>query len=224
MTTSLMDNQGEFRVLREAVPLPAVLDVHQSPFMHMCFPVSWQPHILLALKMLTRPETFLGSRADIAVMCESAHTLMGEIEDGCYGPITAMNWILGLQVLQGAGPVNDDWLIPPVPPIDDRFYEGIFTTAFGLPPVVRVRGVDFSNPTLDVGGNWISYEMDSTTGAAKVYTIQTWDCFGVTQVYSGLTPYNSPHNGEFKAIQFAIADGDMSIRASINGNWTCGPV
>jgi len=76
--------RGAFIPFPVPVPVPGV-DPLSTQDVGLCWADAWTPAILGALKALTRPETWVGSQADIEQAMLGAEILIGRLTDGCGG-------------------------------------------------------------------------------------------------------------------------------------------
>lgn len=79
------EQQGFYTPFQKPVPTPGDESL-DDPQTTLCFNVGWQPAILGALKVLTRPETWIGTKADIERTTQSAHMLLGQTGEECNQP------------------------------------------------------------------------------------------------------------------------------------------
>lgn len=183
--STLISRHGPWRPQLSGVPLPSELDVHTGPFKRMCFPASWEPHILMALKLLARPETYLGSLANISTMVRNAETLMGEIEDGC-ASADCPNFYLTYPA--SAGPYdltnNSHWIADTCEVCSERIVYAAFARVDFFTQISRASW-ELRDPVDDssVGGRICSITAFCTPDAVNnVWTQQWLDCQGTTHI------------------------------------------
>lgn len=220
--STLSGQQGPWLPLRGGMPVPAD-DFDSDPLVHLCVNETWIPSVLTALKLLARPEAWIGTRAEVLSVCEQAHTLMGQFTLGCDFPPPIPNWHLEYTLDSGqidplawATPViGDDGTGNPTLTYDIVIWP---TTAF--PPDITIRGRDNASGDL-VGGDFLDVTIrNQIDPAGQTYVLTTVDCLGGTVVHSDFTPRS--YSGTFRTLRFTTGNATVYfLKLTIRGNWIC---
>lgn len=208
-------------------PMPAPLSgVGDSPLVHLCFNSAWLPSVLTSLKLLTRPESWQGSQADVQAAVQGAHDLMGAWEDGCSLAPTLPNWWLDFSIAFGKLDLSV-WNEPDV--IDngdgtaDLVYEAVVFPLGIVPPDITFFGRRLSDDAL-VGGHFSKVTVENQLDpSGQTYSLTITDCLGVSSTDSNFTPREYPAC-DCKSYRFVTGNTTTyTIRLHIRGNWLCGP-
>lgn len=217
-----MDQQGPYIPFEKPVPVPLVA-VDDDPKVYICFNESWLPLVLGALKVLCRPETYLGTDLEINAARASAFELLGRSFTGCPGETPTCNWHLGVVMSHGFYDHNA-WDNPKtgvdfggVPFIQ---YDLICWSNDVTPPSLEIRGL--SNDTLShVGGQFEHLQISSSSDpAGQAFVATITDCLGGVVVHSDFTPRN--YFGQFQTVDFVAGNTVVFwLKIEISGNWLC---
>lgn len=219
-----VQQQGSWgAVLRSPMPVP-VGGIDEGDLINFCVSKAWLPAILTGLKLLTRPESWVGTQTQVQDAVSSAHMLMGLWEDGCGAIDVAPNWKLIFSSVVG-GPVGGKWELNEVPGREGntREYEGVFPGT-GLPgdqsANISVEGRLFVGNNR-VGGHFREFYAHSASGVGYAYVCTRMNCLFETETFSGFTPLQ--FSGDYQFIQVIFGNSPVFLRCVIQDNWLCGP-
>jgi len=164
-------------------------DVDATPLAKLCFNADWQPYILGAIKVLARPETWVGTVDDIKRVTSQAQSLftdplLSENCDACPEfvfvkggtHLTCGEETSGNLFFSGSGTCAYDFVC---------YGNAVINPLYG---VARAKLVAHDHSAHLVGGNCHKLHMFQTDGTVgNVFTIQWYDCFDTLnlEVYSG---------------------------------------
>lgn len=223
--TTLMQRHGPYIPFEKPIPTP-ISAADDTPLMSICFNQQWLPMVIGALKVLTRPETWVGTDAHIRSTIASAQNILAMYGNGC-SPLTRIpNWYPSLTLDHGNFD-SDAWFNPDY----GNYPDGTPWARYDLPvwpdailnPDVTVTFKARSDDSL-VGGDVeyirITHESDP---AGHAFTLSVIDCLDADTEISDFTPYTL--YGQFKNFRFiAGGEGTYWIKISIDGDWLCGGI
>lgn len=207
------------------MPIPST-GIDDDPRVSICVAASWVPAMITALKLLTRPEVWIGDNDARKATCEDAHTLIGRFDEPCAG-VSCPNWYLDNVNLNCTFLNPLSYLTEVVEnecDVYSRFYMGFSGVYDALHPdlyVMEVRGYDAvtSDP---VGGHFTQVHAHITDNTlANVWTITTEPCIGTTLIENagGMDMFKS--NFDAKAVCI-MSLAPFMVGITIDGLWTCG--
>jgi hypothetical protein len=211
--------------MRDGAVVPGA-DVQSPDFRQLCFNKAWEPAVLNALKLLTRPEYWLGDLADIRDTVTDAHTLMGMIKDGCSSD--CVNWRLVQAVIDPCDANSQDWSLWQVEDCSgcDCFnhYVGYATQ----PPVggsgIYVGGFEAREcaSSDQVGGHICFLEITKIGSViGNVITITWTDCLDEPHIETIAGDYASLSDIQVKSMCISSL-APFVFDCVIDGNWVCG--
>lgn len=209
-------------------PVPTEPDMFaEDPFIdwHVGFDVLFLPYVLGACKVLARPETYIGANlVDIENMTRMGNWLLFRLMTPEPPPVTAPNWEVQFVTTHGTPQgYQTDVEFADIAVGTGRNYVGVWESEpVSIEPEVLVRGHDALNASLIVGGVWDMFEVRTgTPGAEKAIVVTITFCDDTTDIFSGFTPYIT--TGVYKSFNVVAGSAPIVIRASISGDWLCGP-
>lgn len=217
-----MDQQGPYTPFDKPVPVPGS-NADDMPLMSVCFNDLWFPVVLGALKVLCRPETWVGTKSEIEAAISSAHEVIASLSDGCSGSISGPNWYLDL-VPDYFNYDADAWNSPIFGIYGDgtkwaKYTLVIWGTGYGGEHVTVV-GRDLLSGDL-VGGHFDDVTIiNQADPAGQTYVLTTEDCLGNTVVHSDFTPRS--YSGDMRSWDFITGNITVYIlKFLISGDWLC---
>jgi hypothetical protein len=94
MSNTPWHEQGSY--IAFPLPIDAITDDPVgSPDWGLCLTAAWQPAVLGALKVLCRPETWVGTDADIKTACHNAYRILQAVQEPCNAAPAAIPFACG---------------------------------------------------------------------------------------------------------------------------------
>lgn len=185
-----MDIQGPYVPFEKPVPIPSGT-MASNPKTSICFNSTWLPAVLGALKVLARPETWIGTKAQINATTKDAHDLIAAVSDGCVDQLDCSP--VFVQAVDGWEGHSNSPSVLIKPNLCDGcgsnsrivVYDQSFNLTGGLADLAfRFKSQDSGH---EVGIHICelkAFQTDGTVG--NVWQFAYKDCFGVTQFVSGV--------------------------------------
>lgn len=177
-----MQSNGYYIPFTEPIEAEAVQDINQENLITMRFSKDWLKYVLPSLAVLARPETYWGTKDDIAFAEQQGQTLLGLWEDGNDCVDLIPNWQLGMLS-------NADYHTHTQIPIHSGVVKETYYAFANIVYDTDVDNNDIYIYGFDGSGN-AGGKIDifiSVDVAGRVYTLNTVDCLNNSVSTSDVT-------------------------------------